>query len=168
MFDQSITCIENFSNEIFYEIFDYLDGCEIYDAFLNLNHRFKQLINSSSLQLKVNFDLPSDRPYENIYKHLLNFNQHQILSINLSTINDDIIIFTTCSINSLFDRLESLTIHTMEPELVISLLVNLNSLPCLILLNITGWDPLEKAVSAIPAGLKCETRNNCSSDNQRV
>ncbi len=26
----------------------------------------------------------------------------------------------------------------------------------------------EKAVSAIPAGLKCETRNNCSSDNQRV
>jgi hypothetical protein len=25
-----------------------------------------------------------------------------------------------------------------------------------------------KAVSAIPAGLKCETRNNCSSDNQRV
>ena len=35
------TSIENFSNEIFYEIFDYLDGCRLYQAFANLNFRFQ-------------------------------------------------------------------------------------------------------------------------------
>ena len=36
--------IENFSNEIFYEIFDYLDGYDIYKAFSNLNNRFENLL----------------------------------------------------------------------------------------------------------------------------
>ncbi|CAF4157973.1 unnamed protein product, partial [Rotaria sordida] len=28
-----ITCIEHLSNELFYEIFEYLDGCDIYQTF---------------------------------------------------------------------------------------------------------------------------------------
>jgi hypothetical protein len=40
---RSITSIENLSNEFFHEIFDYLDGWDIYKAFLNLNYRFQHL-----------------------------------------------------------------------------------------------------------------------------
>jgi hypothetical protein len=51
-YDQSITCIENLSNEIFYEIFDYLNGCEINQSFAYLNPRFQQLLESPSLLFK--------------------------------------------------------------------------------------------------------------------
>ncbi|CAF3188168.1 unnamed protein product [Rotaria socialis] len=55
--DQLIICLEDLSNEIFYEIFDYLNGCEIVKAFSNLNFRFKQLLYSSSLLIKTHFYL---------------------------------------------------------------------------------------------------------------
>jgi hypothetical protein len=51
-----MTSIENLSNEFFYEIFDYLDGCDIYEGFSNLNSRFQRLFNSSSLLFKIKFD----------------------------------------------------------------------------------------------------------------
>ncbi len=51
---QLITSIENLSNELFYEIFEYLDGLDIYIAFSNLNYRFQQLVTSSSIRFKIN------------------------------------------------------------------------------------------------------------------
>ncbi|CAF4388605.1 unnamed protein product, partial [Rotaria sordida] len=48
-----ISSIENLSNELFNEIFDYLDGIDIYLAFSNLNHRFQQLLTSSSILYKI-------------------------------------------------------------------------------------------------------------------
>ncbi len=63
-FDRSITCIKNLSNECFYEIFDYLDGCQIYEAFSNLNYRFQQLLNSSSLLFNIKCNPP-------VAKHIL-------------------------------------------------------------------------------------------------
>jgi hypothetical protein len=51
----SINCIENLSNELFYEIFDYLDGIHIYQALSNLNHHFQQLLNSSFLLFKITY-----------------------------------------------------------------------------------------------------------------
>ncbi|CAF4907485.1 unnamed protein product, partial [Rotaria sp. Silwood2] len=45
--------LENLSNELFYEIFDYLDSCDLYKAFSNLNIRFLNLIFRSSFPLKI-------------------------------------------------------------------------------------------------------------------
>ena len=65
-FNMSITSIENLSNKIFYEIFQYLDGYEIYQIFSNLNHHFQQLINCSSILFKFNYhDSISDKIYTN-------------------------------------------------------------------------------------------------------
>ncbi|CAF3460132.1 unnamed protein product, partial [Rotaria sp. Silwood2] len=63
-FDQTITSIENFSNEFFYEIFDYLYGDDIYKAFSNLNDRFQQLLNSSAVLFKIYID---DSKYNDTY-----------------------------------------------------------------------------------------------------
>ena len=88
-FNRSITCIENLSNEFFYEIFDYLDGCEIYEAFSYLNYRFQQLLNSSSLLFKIKYDYStSEEIFLNNYEHIIVHNRHQIYSIYLYELED--------------------------------------------------------------------------------
>ncbi|CAF1089764.1 unnamed protein product [Rotaria sordida] len=102
----SITLIENLSNEFFFEIFEYVGDCEIYQAFSNLNYHFQQLINSLFLLLKFNFyHLTSDNVYTNTYKQLLLNNKHQILSfhITLPLEKDDFL--SSFSIDSSFDHL---------------------------------------------------------------
>lgn len=71
------------SNEIFYEMFDYLDGCHIYKAFSNLNHHFEQLLNSSLLLFKIKFDSKCDKLYNKFYKQITCLNKNQICSLNL-------------------------------------------------------------------------------------
>ena len=69
-------CIENLSNELIYEIWDYLDGCDIYESFSNLNIRFENLLTNPPLPLKIYFSYPekdedvdSDSEYENQVEH---------------------------------------------------------------------------------------------------
>jgi hypothetical protein len=38
-----MTTIEDLANELFYEIFEYLNDYEIYETFTNLNIRFQNL-----------------------------------------------------------------------------------------------------------------------------
>ncbi|CAF4675009.1 unnamed protein product [Rotaria sp. Silwood1] len=52
-FDQFMTCFEDLSNELLFEIFDYLDGYGLYEAFSNLSSRFEQLLYSSSVLFKI-------------------------------------------------------------------------------------------------------------------
>ncbi|CAF4238443.1 unnamed protein product [Adineta steineri] len=42
--NQLVNSLENLSNDLFYEIYDYLEGLDICVAFSNLNARFQQLI----------------------------------------------------------------------------------------------------------------------------
>jgi hypothetical protein len=129
----SITTIENLSNEYFYEIFEYLDGCEIYQAFSNVNDRFQQLINSSLLLLKFNFPcLKYNLKYKNIYKELFVHHKHQILSFYLLSSE----FFFPFSIGSSFDHLQSLVIDRIPATVLISVLSNLCCFPRLVSLTI--------------------------------
>ncbi|CAF4843958.1 unnamed protein product [Rotaria sp. Silwood2] len=51
---QSVTLIEDLSNEIFYEIFNHLYVYYVYKAFYNLNIRLQNLLTNSTLPLKIN------------------------------------------------------------------------------------------------------------------
>ncbi|CAF1198983.1 unnamed protein product [Adineta steineri] len=115
--------IEDFSNELFYEIFNYLDGYQIYHIFSNINHRFQQLINSSSLRLKMKY-------CSNISNEILRFNKEQIYSLSL---NES---FSINLIDSLFIYLESLRITSINSNELLLFISNLQSLPCLKLLTI--------------------------------
>ena len=136
--DQSITCLENLSNEIFYDIFDYLDGCHIYQGFIRLNRRFHQLLNSPSLRLKLQLGPQARAYYWSTYELLMDYNRHQIFSIDLLTpLDEEVAITTACSLDSSFTHLQSLAIGSMEVDLFFSLLLNLSSLPRLSSLSIT-------------------------------
>ncbi|CAF1425257.1 unnamed protein product [Adineta ricciae] len=121
----SLTCIEHFSNELFYEIFDYLDGIDIYNTFTDLNYRFHQ---NQTQRLGIK------------YKHFLHMNKHQIFSLNLSKSTRHGLFFPDFTITSSFIRLQSLSIEGIQLNLLISLLLKLTRLPCLFSLTINGFN----------------------------
>ncbi|CAF1452622.1 unnamed protein product [Rotaria sordida] len=47
-------CLEELANEILYEIFEYLDGYDIYKGFYKLNNRFQNLSINSNILTKIN------------------------------------------------------------------------------------------------------------------
>jgi hypothetical protein len=145
----SINSIENFSPEFFYEIFDYLDGCEIYYAFSNLNYRFQQLINCSSLLFKIRYGYSrSDEIFMNNYQKILLFNKNQILSIHLWSSENISQIMSSFIFDSSFNCLESLVFCSIESDKLTSILPKLTCLPRLFSLKIDTW-PIKKDLGDI-------------------
>ncbi|CAF3442224.1 unnamed protein product [Rotaria socialis] len=135
--DRSITCIENLSNECFHEIFDYLEACEIYEAFSNLNYRFQQLLNSSALLLKIKFDLStSEEMFRDNYEQIIVHSRHQIYSIDLWIMENWFLTMSLCLINSSCNRLESLILVGIELDMLRRLLTHYTCLPRLFSLGI--------------------------------
>jgi hypothetical protein len=136
MYRKSIGCIEDLSNELFYEIFDYLDGCELYEAFSNLNGRFKDILSCSSLRLKINLSFSLERQSEQRSINIIVQNRYNILSLRLmnrSAINR---FFTSIVFDSSFHRLESLVLKDISSNHLIPILVSLTCLPRLFSLDL--------------------------------
>ncbi|CAF3718449.1 unnamed protein product [Rotaria sp. Silwood1] len=131
-----IISIENLSDELFYEIFEYLDGGEIHQAFSNLNHRFQQLLNSSSLLLKLQLQYtPAGKTLMNNYQPI-GVNRHQIFSIYSWKPSIGSYFFSSFTAGLSPDRLESLVLETVDPSVLISILDKLKFLPRLFSLTI--------------------------------
>lgn len=96
-----------------YEIFGYLDSCRIYQVFSNLNTRFEQLLNSSTLLLRINSKY-FNNDCLNQYKQIILRHRHQIFSIHsgFSYSSDDFKF--TFPIDSSLQRLESLVLTHKE------------------------------------------------------
>ncbi len=120
-------------NELFLEIFNYLDGCEIYNAFTGLNHRFQQLFNSPLVLLKINLD---NKLFMDICKPMMLFNKQQIYSIESHTSLSMDQFLSSCSFDSSFNRLESLNLHETQSDIFMPLLNNLSCLPRLFVLTL--------------------------------
>ncbi|UJR16445.1 hypothetical protein I4U23_003347 [Adineta vaga] len=131
-----INRFENLSNEIYYEIFDYLDGYSIHKAFSYLNNRFQRLITSSSFLLKISVDQESEIDMKDCCKYIINRNTHRILSLHLWNITYVQDFLQHCVIDSSFCRLQSIILYgTLASELQFILsslkrLANLTSLAC--------------------------------------
>jgi len=141
----STTSIENLSNEILYEIFDYLDGVDIYETFSNLNYRFQQLLNSSSLlfKIKLEYSRSINEIFMENYEQIILHHKYQIFSIDLHLTSLNEQFFMSFSIDSSFDRLESLVIGRLPPNIFISFLTKLISLPRLSSLTISTENQFE-------------------------
>ncbi|CAF1050879.1 unnamed protein product [Rotaria sp. Silwood1] len=74
---------ENLSNELFYEIFEYLNGCELYKAFSNLNIHFHTLLQSPSLQFKIEFRYYSKAILQYYSAYIVAQNKIRIISFTL-------------------------------------------------------------------------------------
>ncbi|CAF2123652.1 unnamed protein product [Rotaria magnacalcarata] len=104
--NHSINSIENLSNEIFYEIFDYFDGGEIVKIFSKLNSRFEQLLHSSFILIKTHF-------YLFYYEEIMN-KDHELEIFSNKLCSNLKILFINCSQNIIFfdaHRWEQLILH---------------------------------------------------------
>ena len=125
------------------EIFDYLEGFDLYQAFSNLNVRFENLLVDRSLHLKMKSTLYSDDQPHHVVD-LIHSTRNQILSLKLShpIFNGTEILPLT--IDSSFTRLESLTLQFTNPTHIIPLLVGLTALPRLFSLYINSYEELDE------------------------
>ncbi len=125
----SVTCIEHLSNELLYEVFDYLDSCEIYHTFSNLNSRFEHLITCLSVLLKIKLCRKTQSEVIQICESIILPNRHRLLSLTLENkeiIND---LFTYCIIDSFFNSLQSIVLKNVEAHKSLFILSCLKLLP---------------------------------------
>ncbi len=126
-----ISTLEDLSNEIFFKIFDYMDGCDILYAFSNLNHRFEQLFKSLLIMLNIDPNNQSSKTYLfDMWKQILHCNKGQIIRIYLTMSSLPIKeFFSSFSFDSSFNRLDTLYLDNFQSDLLIRFLKNLYHLP---------------------------------------
>ena len=139
-----MTCIESLSNELFYEIFDYLDSCDVFNAFFNLNTRFQQFLNNPSFLFKIYRFSTSERTFRRYCRQLITPNKHKILSLHLY---DQVLInlfSTLCSVDLSYSRLESIVLNGIKWNQLLPLLIDCMKLPRLFSLNIRLIGPYDE------------------------
>ncbi|CAF4041480.1 unnamed protein product, partial [Rotaria sp. Silwood1] len=109
-------CLEDLANEILYEIFEYLDGYDIYKGFYNLNNRFQNLAINSNILTKINISTISKTNFEDYYHNILIPNQSQITFLRLSNPFVAEIIFSEARLILNFIRLETIILDYVQEK----------------------------------------------------
>lgn len=116
------TKFEDLSNELIYEIFDYLDYLFLYEIFFRLNSRFQSLFVQSSLPLKISFPLTSKSLFRSRCEDFIRSNISRIISLNICKY------FLEFFTIDRFVALQSLIIDSIPSEKISSIIQQLTSL----------------------------------------
>jgi hypothetical protein len=133
------THLEQLSNELFYDIFGYLDAQALYDAFSDQNIRFHSLLNAQTLQFKWNSSLDSN--CRERYTTLVNHCRHRIITLDIH--------HHRLIVDSSFIRLESLKCIQLAFDRILLLLPMLTCLPRLRALTIEFNDYQKQDLTCI-------------------
>ena len=123
------------SNELLYEIFEYVGIYDAYEAFSNLNTRCQDLIMYSSFPLRINLSFTCKSIFQYRCKHIVRPNIHRIVSLRLSHYLSNNLFFTLFTFDSSFIRLESLILDNFKIDKVVEVLTCLALLPRLFSLS---------------------------------
>ncbi|CAF4876308.1 unnamed protein product [Rotaria socialis] len=125
---KSQTTFEDLPNEIFYEIFDYLDAIHLFRSFSNLNTRVQNLLGNSSLLLKVNISSMSKSNFEDYKKDIILPCKHRIISVNISNPFVVDIMFRPVRLASQLTRLKTVILDNIKSKYLCNILKHLASL----------------------------------------
>ncbi|UJR19763.1 hypothetical protein I4U23_022897 [Adineta vaga] len=134
------TRFEHLSNDVLYEIFDYLDFLDVHNICSDLNIRFQTLVNSSTIPIKLNLSFESSLIFQRHWQNITLLNQYRIQSLRLTKPSVSIIAHSPISIWSQFTRLENVIFFNIESLYIGSVFLRLNHVPCLISLTIDCCD----------------------------
>ncbi|CAF1480858.1 unnamed protein product [Rotaria sordida] len=130
------THLEDLSNEIFFEIFDYLHIFDIFTGFTLLNRRISSILQSIPLHIVIS-KKHCRRQIDFLSSHLT-FHEHQVISINISdTIRDDSSIISLLFNRHNFSHLKSCKLMSIDSMTTLgNVIEQIQSLNTLVLLQI--------------------------------
>ena len=129
--NQSITVFEDLSNELIYELFDYLHSHHAFESFYDLNQRFQNFFLHSHHALHVNLSSISKPIFRRYLTQIIRPHPNRIQSLRICNhFAVDIYLFLLPLFNH-FSRLEQLIIHNIELEHIEATVNSLFSLPML-------------------------------------
>ncbi|CAF4115220.1 unnamed protein product, partial [Rotaria sp. Silwood2] len=135
--------LEDLANEIFYEIFEYLDMHDIYKGFFNLNKRFKNLIIYSNFLNQINISIISKNDFKNYYNNILIPYRYRITLLRLSNPFVADLIFSPLRIILHFNHLEKLILDKIQMKFLNNIFNYLMYLPKFHSLTISIGDYIE-------------------------
>lgn len=174
MFTKKITCLEDLSNELFYDIFEFLDLPHVYQAFYSLNARFNRLIIHSTLSIRFNFSSISKPNFEHYKYDIFLPNQHRIYSLYLSNHHLHDSASSPFHTFSQFHCLQTLRLDNIESKQLQTILPSLVSLQYLSSLSIHTLDHVKNKVDVyceifrLPALKYCKLSLNTSHYNESI
>jgi hypothetical protein len=125
---ESITHFEDLSNDIIYEIFEFLDFFHIYQSFFDLNLTFRKLITCSNIPIKINISTISRENFQDYYTNIIIPYQHRITSLCITNKLIFDLDISPHHILSKFIRLETLILENINPEYLDNILNDIASL----------------------------------------
>jgi hypothetical protein len=129
--EEAVTTFEDLSNEVIYEIFEFLDFHHAFQGFYDLNKRFQNLFVHSNLPIKINI---SSIPKSIFHRYLTDIiipHPSRIQSLRLSSpFAVDIGLLLSPLITNL-TRLKTLIINDIKSVHIVKLVNQLFSLPVL-------------------------------------
>lgn len=126
-----VSHFEDLSNELIYEVFEYLDNFHVYQSFSNLNERFDDLLFNSNLPMKINVSSLSKSELKEYDKNVLSLVPDRIRSFIVSDVFMYEYVFSSISQFSQFQQLRTVIFRNIESKYIENLLDEFHSLPFL-------------------------------------
>lgn len=137
--------MEDLCNELFYEIFTYLDVYHIYKSFYGLNQRLESLLTNSTVPLTINLSLISKSAFQYYHRQILMPNKHRMTTLRLSHVFIPDLIFSPVRTASDFARLETFIFDHGKSKYLPNILHHLSSLLHLTSIVIIPIDHISKS-----------------------
>ncbi|CAF3312105.1 unnamed protein product [Rotaria socialis] len=125
------TRFEDLSNELIYEIFELLDGYDLFEIFSNLNSRFQNLLTHPTLRINMNLSSMSESTFHRFRAFGILPNKHRIKSLHLSSPFAVDLIFSPPRCIPKFSQLKTLILDDINSRYLDQLLHFLTLLPYL-------------------------------------
>ena len=137
---------ENLSNEIIYDIFEYLNSHHVYESFFNLNQRFQNLLIRSNLPIRIHISSITKPTFHNYINDLIKPHLNRVESIQFSNsfaagMSTDLLL-----IMNNFIQLKTLIIHDILSVDIDRLLDAISYLPHLTSLTIASVDEIKQSI----------------------
>ena len=138
----NIIKFEDLSNELLYDIFEYLDFYHVYNAFFKLNSRCQDLLINSTIPINIHISLMSKSTFQCYTTDMIVPNRDRIHSLYISNRFIYNLPLSLTGMLTEFTRLGRLVLDNMSSKDLKAILLQLAALPLLSSLSIIATDSL--------------------------